>query len=137
MEGGAKKDVEKRVRRVKSKRRSPSRRSHSKRSRSRSLRYAVNALRARELKVIIDALKPRRPQTLVYKREKIESPRVRVTGYANNPNEGCTIKMTPYYHASVRSQPPYSAAACCGQTRLGNNGRYWTSVENGNKCKWV
>jgi len=95
-------------------------------------------MRAEELKPIIRAIKLlRKPQTIVYKREKIESPRVRVTGYANNPTEGCTIKLTPYYHASVRAQPPYSAAACCGQTRLGNNGRYWTSVENGNKCKWV
>lgn len=129
MEGGGKKDVAARVRRVKSKRKS-----RSKSPRRRSPRR-TDALRSADFRVLINAM--RKPQSIVIKRAKVESPRVRLTGYANNPKEGCTIKLTDYYHASVRAQPPYSASACCGQVRRGNDGRYWTSVENGNKCKWV
>ena len=121
MEGGGKKEVvEKRVRRV------------------RALRKKIKSLERAIRKSPKPALKrSRRAHSIVIKRSKAESPRVRFTGYANNPTEGCTIKLTDYYHASVRSQPPYSASACCGQRRLGNDGRRWTAVENGNKCKWV
>lgn len=98
----------------------------------------VAARRVRRIKALRRKLKSLkrslRRSPIVLRRSK-----VRFTGYANNPSEGCTLKDTAYYSPNnpLRIQPQYSAAACCGQTRMGNDGRRWTSVESGNKCKWM
>ncbi len=41
-------------------------------------------------------------------------------------------------HYTERPSPPFPANMNCGKTKLGNDGRYWTSVAASNGvCRWV
>lgn len=41
-------------------------------------------------------------------------------------------------HYTERPSPPFPANMNCGKTKIGNDGRYWTSVAASNGvCRWV